>query len=111
MATENKDNTVRTKPRWPVMAWLAISQFLAVALVIPWLAYAYLSYGAVYMSGSSAWEVIFTSVTFAYPIVVVICAIRAWLLYRAHKDRQALIVTSLFLAWPPFYLVTILVTS
>jgi hypothetical protein len=111
MATENKDNRIRTKPRWPVIAWLAISQFLAVGLLIPWLAYALFSHGAVYMSGSSIWEVIFVSVTFAYPIVVVICAIRAWLLYRAHKDRQALIVTSIFLAWPPFYLVTILVTS
>lgn len=111
MATETKDNVIRTKPRWPVMAWLAISQFLAVGLLIPWLAYAYLSYWAVYSSGSSVWEVIFVSVTFAYPIVLVICAIQAWLLYRANKDRQALIVTSFFLAWPLFYLVTIFVTS
>ena len=111
MAAENKDNRIRTKPRWPVIAWLAISQLLAVGLLIPWLAYALFSYGAVYMSGSSTWEVIFVSVTFAYPIVVVSCAIRAWMLYRARKDRQALIVTSIFLAWPPFYWVTILVTS
>jgi hypothetical protein len=111
MVTENKDNMIRTKPRWPVITWLAISQFLAVGLLIPWLPYAYLSYGAAYMSGSSTWEMIFVGVTFAYPIVVVICTIQAWLLYRAHKDRQALIVTSLFLAWPPFYLVTLLVTS
>jgi hypothetical protein len=111
MGTENNDNMVRTKPRWPVIAWLAISQFLAVGLLIPWLAYAYLSYWTVYTSGSSTWEVIFVGVTFAYPIVVVLCAIQAWLLYRAHKDRQALIVTSVFLAWPLFYLVTIFVTS
>ena len=111
MATENKDNRIRTKPHWPVIAWLAISQFLAVGLLIPWLAYAYLSYWTVYSSGSSTWEVIFVSVTCAYPIVVVICAIQAWLLYRAHKDRQAQIVTSVFLAWPLFYLVTIFVTS
>ena len=111
MATENNDKMIRTKPRWPVIAWLAISQFLAIVLLIPWLAYAYLSYWATYSSGTSTWEVIFVSVTFAYPIVVMIGAIQAWLLYRAHKDRQALIVTSLFLAWPLFYLVTILVTS
>jgi len=111
MATETKDNMIRTKPRWPVIAWLAISQFLAVGLLIPWLAYAYLSYWAAYSDGSSTWEVIFVSVTFAYPIVVVICAIQAWLLYHAHKDRQALIVTSFFLAWPLFYLVTIFVSS
>jgi hypothetical protein len=111
MATENKDNMIRTNPRWPVIAWLAISQFLAVGLLIPWLAYAYLSYWAVYSSGSSAWEVIFVSVTFAYPIVVVICVIQAWLLYRAHKDRQALLITSFILVWPLFYLVTIFVTS
>ncbi len=111
MATETQDNMITTKPRWPVIAWLAISQLLAVGLLIPWLVYAYLSYWAVSSGGSSIWEVIFVSVTFAYPIVVVICAIQAWLLYRAHKDRQALIVTSFFLAWPLFYLVTIFVTS
>jgi hypothetical protein len=111
MATETKDNMSRTKPRWPVIAWLAISQFLAAGLLIPWLAYAYLSYWAAYSGSSSTWEVIFVSVTFAYPIVVVICAIQARLLYRAHKDRQALIVTSFFLAWPLFYLVTIFVSS
>jgi len=111
MAAENKHKMIRTKPHWLVIAWLVISQFLAVGLLIPWWAYAYLSYWAVSSTGSSSWEVIFVSVTFAYPLVVVLCAIQAWLLYRAHKDRQALIVTSLFLAWPLFYLVTIFVTS
>jgi hypothetical protein len=111
MAIENKDNMIRTKARWPVIAWLAISQFLAVGFLIPWLAYANLSYWAIYSRGSSIWEMIFVSVTFAYPVVVVICAIQAWLLYRAQKDRRALIVSSIFLAWPLFYLVTIFVTS
>src|SRR6476659_9753337 len=107
MATETKDNMIRTKPRWPVIAWQGISQFLAVGFLIPWLAYAYLSFWVVYSSESSTWEVIFVSVTFAYSVVVLICSIQSWLLYRAHKDRQALIVTSFFLAWPLFYLVTI----
>ena len=102
---------MEAKPRWPVTVWLAISQLLAIGSLIPWLAYAYLSFWAINSGGSSIWEVIFVSVTFAYPIVVILCAILAWLLYRAHKDRQALIVTSLFLAGPMFYLVTIYVTS
>ena len=111
MSTGTKDNMMKTKPRWPVMVWLAISQLLAVGSLIPWLAYAYLSFWAISTGDSSTWEVIFVSVTFAYPIVVIVCAILAWSLYRAHKDRQALIVTSLFLAGPIFYLVTIYVTS
>ena len=111
MSTESKDIRLKTKPRRPVMAWLVISQLLAVGSLIPWLAYAYLSFWAMRTDGSSTWEVIFVSVTFAYPIVVVICAIQAWLLYHAHKDRQALLVTSFFLAWPLFYLATVLVTS
>lgn len=111
MSTETKDTMMKTEPRWPVIVWLAISQLLAVGSLIPWLAYASLSFWAINSGGSSTWEVIFVSVTFAYPIVVIVCAILAWLLYRAHKDRQALIVTSLFLAGPIFYLVTIYVTS
>jgi hypothetical protein len=102
---------MKTKPRWSVIAWLAISQLLAIGSLIPWLAYAYLSYWAIQTGGSSIWEVIFVSVTFAYPIVVIVCIIRAWLLYRAHKDRQALIVTSLFLLGPLFYLMTIYFTT
>lgn len=111
MSTESKDIRMKTKPRRPVMAWLVISQLLAVGSLIPWMAYAYLSFWAIRTGGSSTWEVIFVSVTFAYPIVVIVCAILSWSLYRAHKDRQALIVTSFFLAWPLFYLVTIFVTS
>jgi len=110
MSTDSKDQMMVPKPRWPVIVWLVISQLLAVGSLIPWLAYAYLSYWAVYSGGSSIWEVIFVSVTFAYPIVVIVCAIWAWLLYRAHKDRHALIVTSIFLIGPIFYLVTIYVT-
>ena len=111
MSTETKDNLVKTRPRWPVIAWLAISQLLAVGSLIPWLAYAYLSFWAIQTGRSSAWEVIFVSVTFAYPIVVIVCAILAWLLYRAHKDRHALIVTSLFLLGPLFYVITVYLTS
>lgn len=101
---------IKTKSRWPVIIWLAISQFLAAGSLIPWLAYAYLSFWAISSGGTSAWEVIFVTFTFAYPILVILCAILAWLLYRAHKDRQALIVTSLFLIGPIFYLMTIYVT-
>ena len=111
MSTETKDSIIETKPRWGVIVWLAISQLLAVGSLIPWLAYAILSYFAVVNNGGySVWEVIFVSVTFAYPVVVVVCAIRAWVLFRAHKDRQALIATSLFLIIPIFYFVTVFVT-
>ena len=111
MSNETKDNMMKTKPRWPVIAWLAISQLLAVGSLIPWLAYAYLSFWAIQTGGSSTWEVIFVSITFAYPIVVIGCAILSWLLYRAHKDRQALLVTFLFLLGPLFYLMTIYLSS
>jgi hypothetical protein len=111
MSTKTKDTMLRIKPRWTVAVWLAISQLLAVGSLIPWLAYAYLSFWAISSGGSSTWEVIFAGFTFAYPIVVMVCAILAWKLYRTHKDRQALIVTSVFLVGPIFYLVTIYFTS
>ena len=111
MSTESKDIRMKTNPRRPVMAWLVISQLLAVGSLIPWMAYAYLSFWAIRTSGSSTWEIIFVSVTFAYPIVVIVCAILSWLLYRAHKDRQALIVTSLFFIGPLFYLMTIYLST
>jgi hypothetical protein len=102
---------MKTKPRWPVTIWLVISQLLAVGALIPWLAYAINAYAALYNGISTIWEIIFISFTFAYPILVIVCAILAWLLYRGHKDRQALIVTSLFLVGPIFYAVTIYVTT
>jgi len=111
MSTESKDIRMKTNPRRPVMAWLVISQLLAVGSLIPWMAYAYLSFWAIRTGGSSTWEVIFVSVTFAYPIVVIVCAILSWSLYRAHKDRQALIVTSLFFIGPLFYLMTIYLST
>lgn len=111
MSTEAKDNLMKTKPRWAVIIWLAVSQLLAIGSLIPWLGFAVYAYAALYNGLSTAWAVIFVGFTFAYPIIVIVCAIRAWLLYRAHKYRQALIVTSLFLAGPIFYLITIYVTT
>jgi hypothetical protein len=111
MSTETQDNPTRIKPRRLVIIWLVISQALAIGSLIPWLAYAIYTYAALYNGISTIWEVIFVSFTFAYPIIVIVCAILAWLLYRAYKDRQALIVTSLFLVGPIFYAVTIYVTS
>jgi hypothetical protein len=110
-STEAKDNLMKTKPRWAVIIWLAVSQLLAIGSLIPWLAFAVYSYAALYSGGSSTWEVIFVSVTFAYPIIIIVCTILAWLLYRAYKDQQALIVTSLFIVVPIFFLVTIYITN
>jgi len=97
---------MRIKPRRLVLIWLVISQLLAIGSLIPWLAYAAISTG-----GTSAWTIIFVSLTFAYPFIVIVCAIQAWLMYRACKFRQSLFITSLFLVGPIFYLVTIYVTT
>ena len=111
MSNEIQDNPMRIKPRRLVIIWLVISQLLAIGSLIPWLAYAIYAYMALSNGISTIWEVLFISFTFAYPILAIACAVLAWRLYRAHKDRQALIVTSLFLVGPIFYAVTIYATS
>jgi hypothetical protein len=84
---------------------------LAAGSLIPWLAYAIYAYWALIVAVPSAWEFIFIGFTFAYPFIVIVSAIMAWKLYRAHKDRWALFFTSLFQVGPMFYLVTICVTT
>jgi len=101
-----------TKPgsRRGVLIWLVISQILAVGSLIPWLGFAYYTYHLLFNGVTAAWDAIFVGFTLAYPVVVIGSAILAWLFYRAHKDRLAVIVSSIFLVGPIFFFVTVYAT-
>ncbi len=101
---------IKPGSRRGVLIWLVISQLLAVSSLVPWLGFAYYTYHLLLNGVTAAWDAIFVGFTLVYPVIVIGSAILAWFFYRAHKDRLAVIVTSIFLVGPIFFLVTVYAT-
>jgi len=100
-----------TKPvsRTPIMAWLIISQLLALASLFFWLLMAGLSVMA-FDSGvtQEAWN--FIIAVWAYPIWPILFTIAAWIAYARKKDKLAAVLTTLTFL-PVLVVILILVLS
>ena len=93
MTTSSIENTTPGRSRG-ALAWLIISQLLGLFSLIPWVAFAGLSFMA-FDSGESTQAWIFVGVIWSWPLVPVVSGILAWMLYARRKTRAAVIVTSL----------------
>ncbi len=76
------------------LAWLIISQVLALLSLLPWLVIAGLSVMA-FDAGYSTEAVLFVGTIWAYPLLPLVCSGVAWILYVKHRTRGALIATSI----------------
>ncbi|MBI4788099.1 MAG: hypothetical protein HY782_13780 [Chloroflexi bacterium] len=98
--------------RWGVIAWLLLTQALALLSLFPWLLIAALSVMAFDAPGSvnqpEPW--IFVGIVWSYPVFPILCALIAWLLFVLRKPRASLIVTSLPLL-PPLALIGLLIVG
>jgi hypothetical protein len=78
------------------VVWLIVSQVIGVLALFPWLFYiggASLA-AALGTSGRTSLVNIFYLVA-SYPVVLVVCIIAAWILWRQQKHKTANIVTSI----------------
>ena len=76
--------------------WLIVSQVIGVLAIFPWL---------LYIGGASLAAVLGTSdrpllanifyLVASYPLVLLVCIIAAWILFRIKKHKTANIVTSI----------------
>lgn len=84
-----------------IRAWLIISQLLELASLVPWLIIAGLSVMA-FDSGYSKAAVLIVAAVWGYPVLLLICAVAAWVAYRRGSTTVALVSTSvpLLLAAP-----------
>jgi len=91
------------------MAWLIISQLLALASLFFWLLMAGLSVMA-FDSGvtQEAWN--FVIAVWAYPIWPILFTIAAWIAYARKKDKLAAVLTTLTFL-PVLVVILILVLS
>lgn len=90
--------------------WLILSQLLAAASLLIWVAIAGLSVMA-FDSGESpeAWAFVIT--IWSYPLLPLGLAIGAWIAYRKRKDKLAAILSGLTFAPPFLFYVFIWITS
>jgi hypothetical protein len=77
-----------------IVAWLAVSQLLAVVALVPWVVIAGLSVMA-FDTGISATAVALVLPLWLYPLAVLACGVSSWLLFRRGRGRAAAVVTSL----------------
>ena len=88
------ETEIKRPIRRPVLIWLIISQFLAVASLFFWLLVAGLSVMA-FDSGVSAEAWTFVIVVWSYPLWPIAFAIASWIAYARHRDRLAAVLTTL----------------
>ena len=78
------------------VVWLIVSQVIGVLAIFGWL----LSIGAISLGAalSTSGETLLSKSFFliaSYPVVLLVCIVAAWILWRQRKHRQANIVTSI----------------
>ncbi|HET9587736.1 MAG TPA: hypothetical protein VFO91_03010 [Anaerolineales bacterium] len=98
-----------TSSRKPLLIWLVVSQFLALASLIFWLLIAGLSVMA-FDAGVTPEAWAFVIAVWSYPIWPVAFAIASWIAYARRKDRLAGILT-VFTFLPVLVLIVFLVLS
>jgi hypothetical protein len=78
------------------VVWLIVSQVIGVLALFPWLLYiggASLA-AALGSSGRAVFANIFYVIV-SYPVVLLVCIVAAWILWRQQKHKTANIITSL----------------
>jgi hypothetical protein len=95
--------------RTPVLAWLIVSQLLALASLVFWLMAAGLSVMA-FDAGvtQEAWN--FVIAVWAYPVWPIAFTIAAWIAYARKKDKLAAVLTTLTFL-PVLVLILVIVLS
>ncbi len=78
------------------VVWLIVSQVIGVLAMLPWFLYI----GAVALGSAlnTSGETLLSKPFFlvaSYPVVLLVCIVAAWILWRQKKHRQANIVTSI----------------
>lgn len=78
------------------VVWLIVSQVIGVLALFPWLLYiggASLA-AALSTSGQTLLSKLFFLIA-SYPVVLLVCIVTAWILWRQQKHKTANIVTSI----------------
>lgn len=99
------------KCRTGLLAWLILSQLLALGSLLIWLVMAGLSVMA-FDAGESpeAWAFVLT--VWAYPLFPLVMALGAWIAFARHRNRLAAVLSGLAFAPPVlFYLFLWVATS
>jgi hypothetical protein len=78
------------------VVWLIVSQVIGVLAIFPWLLYigAISLAAALNTSGESLLSKLFFLIA-SYPVVLLVCIVATWILWRQQKHKQANIVTSI----------------
>jgi hypothetical protein len=84
----------KTPSRTPILAWLIVSQLLALASLFFWLLVAGLSVMA-FDSGESREAWIFVIAVWSYPVWPLGFSVASWIAYARKKDKLAGILTTL----------------
>ena len=84
----------KPKPRWKVVAWLIVSQLMALGTLLFWVLVAGLSVMA-FDSGQSAQAWLFVGLVWAYPLVPLVLAIAAWIAFAFRKNTLAVVLSTL----------------
>jgi hypothetical protein len=88
---------VERRGRGP-LAWLIVSQALALLTLLPWLILFALSRsGSGAPSGPLAWLVL--ALVWIYPVVLLACMVMSWRAYRRGETRRAAVRTTIPLLW------------
>jgi hypothetical protein len=78
------------------VVWLIVSQVIGILAIFPWLLYiSAIALGSVLStSGETLLSKLFFVIA-SYPLVLLVCVIAAWILFRQKKHKTANIVTSI----------------
>jgi uncharacterized membrane protein YdbT with pleckstrin-like domain len=97
-----------------VLGWLIISQVLGLASLFPWVFFA--GYGVMIVAAQPGateqtlpWVIV--GLIWVYPIILLLCAIFAWIAYAARRMRPAAVLTSVPLLFALPMLVAVLVVA
>ena len=97
-----------------VLGWLIISQLLGLASLFPWVFFA--GYGLMIAAAEPnateqtlPWVIV--GLIWVYPIILLLCAIFAWIAYAARRMRPAVVLTSVPLLFAVPMLVAVLVVA
>jgi uncharacterized membrane protein len=82
-----------TTRRWPVLAWLILSQLLYAGLLFPWLFASMMAIMA-FDAGVNLYNLTFVGVLWSYPLWPVLFSILAWISFARRKDKWAVILTT-----------------
>jgi len=98
--------TVKPKSRWPLAAWLIVTQLLAVGSLVIWALMAGLSVMA-FDTGPKpeAWR--FVIAVWAYPLCPLALTIAAWIAFALRKNTLAAVLSTLTFL-PPVVLVAVI---